>query len=208
MKHFKTLWNNKWLIIISIILVSIWSYFYSKNIKPVYSNTAFLYVSYQKVKLSSNSTEITPLPLRASGVIRTLAMRNGDYNFAEQIVKKLGWKKSSPEIRDISNNLSVFFKPGTMLLAIKARSDNPDDAVLIANTAQAIFIETVDILSEKLKIMPEAKLFKAIPASSSNNPFLEKPRPIRAMAYAAVTTLLISSFLVLIINQKIKKDSE
>lgn len=134
-KFFRAIWRWLWLVVLVTVLSGLITYLVSKNAPTTYEAEARLIVG---PGLDSPVLDLDTL--RTSGqLIQTYADMARTPSFRRSIVSRLGLNTTGVEL---SENLEVIANEESQILTIRARHEEAVQAILIANTAAEILIET------------------------------------------------------------------
>ena len=171
--------RRKWIILVTLAVVTITTAVVSKTLDKVYSTSATLLVTQ-----SSTTDAPTFDTVQASQAIaRSYADIIDSPNIALQVSRRMGGTVTRDEVRDATSFEPV---PQTQLLKVSAESTDPDRAKEIADTYAAVFTEYA---RARLAGTTKATITLADAAPRPETP--ARPRPTLYTIIAAVLGLAL-----------------
>jgi polysaccharide biosynthesis transport protein len=171
----RALWRRKWIVVLTVLIVTLATYLVSRGLPEVYSSDATLYV--KDTGEAANDFEAIQ---SAQVLAKTYAELIQSENVANDVAVETPGEETGGELLE---KMSFEPLPDTQLVVITAEASSAEGAADLANTYASVFTDFVS--EDQLGPEIEGKVTIADPATIPTSPV--RPRPA---LYAAVAGLL------------------
>ena len=177
----RTIWRKKFLILLTAILTTGWSFAYSAYLAtPEYDSTTRLYVVTQS---GDNGVGITNQDLQAGSF---LVKDYKEIILSQDVLKNVTTTLGITE--DIKDKITVTIPTDTRILSITIRDSDPNQAATIANTLRD---EAAKKIIEVTKVSDVTTLEAALPAENPSTPQTKRNLVLGFIVGAFLATALV-----------------